>query len=444
MAGFGPNLPPAVKAGIKAAGQPHIRQSAAAQHLGAPQKPPRAPQRAPKAQMRARPPAKIGSGQKAIGTLNPGDIHNIAVTQSRLARNAELAPLKAQAGEIQANEQGATQAYGKLVGAGNEQLGQISTNVGNSAKTAENAAAEQALNTPKAIETSGQSQASMTAGYMTPELRAELGAEAQQAGSSAGARASAAQNIAQEGSNLVEQIRAAASLKALGGQQNITGAFQKQAKANQIAQQAAIAKTGSRQAEIESKLGQQNFTDRATAQGLGLKLQTLNQKGAETASRVRATERGQNVGLQKNRENVAQRETASQRSAAQKEAASERSARIKAQITRSSKGTKTAAGKTATPDALNKLSAELGAAYQGFVEGRSGKEKLTPAEIRQNLTIGKEGKRGFPKAVNQVLITAAQELYYTHKVSKATRAEMGKLGMNIGYDNEAFHAVSGK
>ncbi len=69
---------------------------------------------------------------------------------------------------------------------------------------------------------------------------------------------------------------------------------------------------------------------------------------------------------------------------------------------------------------------------------------MTPAEIRESLTTGKEGKRTFPKAANQAIITAAQELYYTHKVSKATRNELGKLGMNIGYDNEAFRAVSGK
>lgn len=446
--GLGPPKAPANKPA--AAKGPKVRMTAAAQHLGAPraapQRAPRAPQRAPRAAPR---PPKVGSGQKPLGTLNPGDIHNVAVTQGRLAQRAELAPLQSQAQEIRGNEQGASQAYGKLVSASEPVFQGIIQNMGASAKTAENTAAEAALQAPKAVETAGQSQASMTAGYASPELRSELLNEAQQAGANAGSRSLAAQNIAQGGQNLIEEMRGAAALKALGGGQNITNTFQKQLVTNENAQRNAITKSAGRVPEIEQKLGQQNFADALTKAKLaneGIKIgqagAKIRQTGELGAAKVRATERGQNLATARNRENVGQRERANLRTTSTAER--DTILRIQAQVNKSSKGRTTAGGKPPTADALNKLSAELGAAYQGFVEGRGGKEKLSPAEIRQNLTIGKEGKKGFPKAVNQAIITAAQELYYTHRVSKTTRDELGKLGMNIGYDNEAFHAVSGK
>src|SRR5206468_2297242 len=60
---------------------------------------------------------------------------------------------------------------------------------------------------------------------------------------------------------------------------------------------------------------QHQFTNRATEQGLGIKLTGLQQKGAETRERVGATKRGQNISAQSQAAGRVQRERASQRTA---------------------------------------------------------------------------------------------------------------------------------
>ncbi|HXJ92635.1 MAG TPA: hypothetical protein VMT20_07105 [Terriglobia bacterium] len=315
MASF---LPPAVRAGMNAANKaakPNAgpRQSAVAGHLGA-----------PKAQPKAKPPAKPVVHPQGVskpqgfqpGQLpNKGQIHNEAVTQARLERRALLSPLEGQQRQIQANEASAQQQYGKLLGAENEQFQKLGEGAAASAKTFENNTAEQALQQAKAIETTGQTQATMTGGYASPELRAQLAAGTQDIASQAGAQSQFAQNLATAGQNEIAQMRGAAALKGLGGSQALTNAFQKQSAKVGEEIGAANAKTAGLQSKIQNELAQKYFTDYATAQGLGLKQLESQQKARETSAKINATRAGQ-------KEAVAQRETASRRTAEQKETAS--------------------------------------------------------------------------------------------------------------------------
>ncbi len=286
MAGFGPNLPPAIRAGGKPNAGP--RQSAIAHHMGAPKQqqhvaskaPAGHPKPAAKPKAAPRPP-KIGSGQKEIGTLNPGDVVNQSVTRARQERNVALAPLQSQANEIKGNEQGVQQRYGQLQGAQNTQLEKIQQGQEASAKTFQNQMAENALTQGKAIETAGQTQASMTGGYVSPELRAQQALSSQQAAGQGGAGSTFAQSVAASGASEIGQMRAAASLSALGGNQQIAGFFQKQLAANQAAQQGVIGKVGPRTTELEEKIGQTNYTDQLAKAKLaseGVKLNQAQQK----------------------------------------------------------------------------------------------------------------------------------------------------------------------
>jgi len=295
MAGFNA-VPPGIRAaGNKAAVQKAFgggpkpnagpRQSAVAGHLGA-----------PKAQSKAKPPAKPASHPQGVskpqgfqlGQLpNKGQIHNEAVTQARLERRALLSPLEGQQRQIQANEASAQQQYGKLLGAENEQFQKLGEGAAVSAKTFENNAAEQALQQAKAIETTGQTQATMTGGYASPELRAQLAAGTQDIASQAGAQSQFAQNLATAGQNEIAQMRGAAALKGLGGSQALTNAFQKQSAKVGEEIGATNAKTAGLQSKIQNELAQRYFTDYATNQKLASEGVKLGLAKAATGSKIR-------------------------------------------------------------------------------------------------------------------------------------------------------------
>ena len=214
-----------------------------------------------------------------LDTANQGDIHNRSVTLARLERNAALSPLEAQGRQIQANEQGVQQSFKNLQGSADQNLQKLGGGQAASAKTFENQAAENALTAGKAIETAGQTANTLTGGYTSPELKAQLALSSQQAAGTGGAGSQFAQNIAAGSAAQLAQMRGAASLKALGGSQAITNTFQKQQQGVQQAQQGVLAKVAPRALEIEGNLGKEQYTRRATREALGLKGASLKQAG---------------------------------------------------------------------------------------------------------------------------------------------------------------------
>ncbi len=469
MAGFGLNLPPAVKAAIGRGAKPNAgpRQSAIAHHMGAPKQRPAKPVAKPKAaappKAAPRPAAKgLGSSQKAIGELNQGDVVNRARTEARLARNQELVPLKAQAAEIKGNEQGVQQRYGQLVGAQNTQLEKLQQGQEASAKTFQNQMAENALTQGKAIETAGQTQASMTGGYVSPELRAQQALSSQQAAGQGGAGSAFAQQVAAGGANEIAQMRAAASLSALGGSQAVSNTFQKQLAQNQTAQQGVFAKTGLREVEGRTKLEQANFADQAAKAKLGSEGIKLQQAGAKIRQ---AGELGRAKIGASERASTRTRESAKESAAASREghqltAASQAANR---ELKKYQEAHPSAAkSKGLTTKETDSFISSLTSGFQKvghWREGagakvRAGKEGPKQraqhyAEIRKKLESGertqqyedpntgetktrvlKEGHR------NTTIATAAIELWNTHKVSQSTRIAL-KHGMGIELPDDA-------
>jgi hypothetical protein len=220
------------------------------------------------------------------GSNTPQEIHQIAKNAAQETLKAELAPLKSEGREVAQNEQGASQRYQQYSGAANQLLGGVAEQQAASAKTYENQAADNALQAGKAVETSGQTQASMTGGFVSPELRAQLNAEASRESAAGASGNTLAQNIGQAGQNLVSGIRSAAALRAVEGQGKITGYFQKEANKIGEAENSRIAKVGADQEAYESKDEGENVKARENLASLGLKTQETANKTAKVPGEI--------------------------------------------------------------------------------------------------------------------------------------------------------------
>ncbi len=376
--------------------------------------------------------------------LNPGGfgtdqlqgIEQLIANTGKARTEQELQPFRARAGEIKGTE--ATVAN-RFKGYGEQTQNTLGTLVGQSeagAKTAENQAAEASLAATKAIETSGQNAQTLNAGYLDPQVRAAMEAgAARTTGFGASAQIGAqARGQAEEG--FMRELRATAAQRALEGQQNIASIYGKQLTQNRAQEGQVLARGQAREKEERTELPLRLLTSK-------LGREKLEQSGEVAKARIGATERGQNLAVARNNANIGQRENANKRTTGTTERDTIK--RIEALIAKGQKGT------PVSPTQV-KLSTELGSAYHAFQRGRT--EKLGYNEIRNALSTGKEVykekggtktiKEATAKVQNQVIVKAAEELWNTHRVSKATRALMGKLGMNIGTDAEAYAAVQGR
>lgn len=229
------------------------------------------------------------------GTLNTQQLQSLARNTAQSQQKAELAPLQNQAREIQGNEQGVQQRFQQYGQAQDAQLGAIGQSAEASAKTAQNNAAELALKSGQAVEGTGQSQSALTGGYIAPELKAEINAEGARAASTGATGTSLAAQGAQNETNFMANLRATAAAKVTEGARGISSLYGKQLGENENKQGEAAAKLAPNEAKLLTELGQKQFTDQITAQGLGIKTQSLAQKGQETQAKLKTTERGQNV-----------------------------------------------------------------------------------------------------------------------------------------------------
>lgn len=354
---------------------PGVRQSAAAIALGAPrvagvkaQRPtsakmpkatkapaklPRPAAKAPAPHAPAKPAARPQIFNPLEGVQSGKELQGLARAGAHEIANSELTPLRQQSTQIGQNELGASERYGKYSEAANNLLGSVASQQQASAKTFENQAADSALQAGKVIDTAGQNQASLTDGYVSPELRAQLNAEASQSSAAGAAGNTFAQSSAQSGENLLAGIRGAAALRSVEGQQKITGNFQKQQQANQSQQATAIGRIGANTSKLQTELGQKQFTDAITQQSLGIK------QGQLGVARQNAVSKARGVGVSEQKLGL--------------------------------EGQKFAFGKWAKENeiAISKLSAtdkaqydQAQTRYKAYLEGHGGKEP-SPAEGRK-------------------------------------------------------------
>jgi hypothetical protein len=286
------------------------RVTAAAQALGAPKtsiptkgiakagktpagRPPsKAPAKTPPRSTAAPAPRQVPNYTE--GALNESQIKGLEKGYEQKLLAGERAAYQPALREINQNELGASERYGQASQTSNSLLASLAAQQEASAKTFENQAADSALQQAKTIETSGQNQTSMTGGYMSPELKAEMQAEGQREAGAGATGNTFAQNSAQASGNLLAALRGTAALRATEGQGRITDTFQKQTANVQGKELAAVPKVAAEAASYGSKIAAENEKAYATNQGLGLKTQLAANTVSATRSketRERAAER---------------------------------------------------------------------------------------------------------------------------------------------------------
>lgn len=380
------------------------------------------------------------------GTLNTQQLQTLARNTAQSQQKAELAPLQNQAREIQGNEAGVQQRFQQYGQAQDAQLGAIGQSAEASAKTAQNNAAELALKSGQAVEGTGQSQSALTGGYIAPELKAEINAEGARAASTGATGTSLAAQGAQNENNFMANLRATAAAKVTEGAKGISSLYGKQLGENENKQGEAAAKLAPNEAKLLTELGQKQFTDQITAQGLGIKTQTLAQKGQETAAKLKTTERGQNVTRQSAREkailtarglNIKEGQQGfNEWATREKLAVSKLSAADKARYDEAQVRIKSAAasGKAANPK-----------------EGRSYESKLSTAEsiaksVLGNVNQGRGNAQLQQKAREELrakgassdVIAAALNLAVYHRLSTADQAAAISYGLTPNIRPEWF------
>jgi hypothetical protein len=378
--------------------------------------------------------------------LNSQQLAQLADQITKQNLGAQLTPLRQQAGEISGIEGTVAKRYGGYSEATDKLLQGIGSGAEASAKTYENQAADTVLKAGQAISQTGQAAAGQNGGYLDPQVQAEINAQGQLAGGVGGAQNSFAQAAGQNEQNFMGNLRAAAAQRALEGQRGISTLYGDQLSKNQASQQALIAKQPADAKSLATELGQKQFTDYATLQGLGIKQSGVQQNAQKiqlTAQQNhehdRLSERGQNI--------TATRDAAHARLEERKITETERHNRTSEGISaeRAKAYVKKANGGLTTPQ-QDKVVGEIGTAYNIVQQLRTA--KINPQEIRNALTTGNlrrvqettssSGKKGtkevtykYPKIGNQALVTAAFQLWDYHKIDAQTAAALKGMGVNV-------------
>jgi hypothetical protein len=447
-------------------GTPALRQAAAQRAVKGPRVvsqraqptrsasgPPRLPTSSPVHQAKASSKPAGKSGGKPATAFNPmsgflnsqqlGELAN-QITKQNLG--TQLAPLRQQAKEIQGTEGTVAKRYGGYSEATDKLLQGIGQDTENNAKTYENQAADAVLKAGQAVNQTGQTAQAQNGGYLDPQVQAQLNAQGQLATSVGGAQNSFAQAAGQNEQNFMGNLRAAAAQRALEGQSSIHGTYAAQLGKNTAQQRELVAKQPADAKSLETELGQKQFTDYATLQGLGIKQTGVQQAGEKiklTAKQNnehdRLTERGQNITVTKN----AAQTRVDERKLAETERHNRASESTSAERARAY--VKKANGGLSTPQ-QDKVSGEIGTAYNVVQQLRTA--NVNPQEIRNTLTTGglrrvvdatnssgkkytKEVTYKYPKIGNQTLVTAAFELWDYHKISPQTAQALKGMGVAV-------------
>ena len=246
--------------------------------------------------------------------------------------------------------------------------------------------------------------------------------------------------------NFLTNVRATGQQQGAAGTTQIGSEYgkQKQSTADQEAQLLA-GKSGRVGKYAQSLEGESEKLKLAAAALGNQQAKTINTERG-TAATIRNQQATQGLGRAKLNQSASegaanreQRENASKRTAAT--AAAGRTAKLNAQHEK-----KTGQKPTKEQGAITKEIANTFTAFETIVRNRTlgkggGKRSEQSAFIRKHLPAGKAGELS---ASNPWALRAGEELWFTHKVSKATRSALGRMGLNIGYDPEIFKAVSGK
>jgi hypothetical protein len=388
--------------------------------------------------------------------MNPAEVHHLVEKEVQQNTHAELEPLRQQRAGINSTEAGANARYASLGASTLQTLGNVQTGAENTAKTNDNATAEAALKAQEAVDSTGQTQANPTQNAQQAAERTNLASlgQAAQAGAS---------TLGQNEVNFTTNLRAAAAQRIGEGQKGIATDYAKERNTNIAEEDKYLGKESGQISKLDESLLQRQFADRATQAKLeseGVKAKALaaadyakaseapaknalNQaKATEPAAKNELNRAKTTEPAAKNELNraKAQQEIPS-KAAANYAKASEAPAKIKAYL---AKAQKEGQG-SLTQSEQNKITEELGKAYEVFTNLRAGagqKEKAKKGSAPSNAQIrtalvrggyltqreGKTVKETWKAVTNQTLINTAQELYDFHKVSAATKMQLERIG----------------
>lgn len=363
--------------------------------------------------------------------MNPGEIQKLAASTVGKDTQAELGPYRQRQGEISGTENTVAKRYGAYGEAADKLLGGIQETQANSAKTFENQAADAVAKSQGEVNTTGQNAITNNAGYEDPQLRAQLASE-QGAVTSIGAAAQAnANTLGQNEANTLATIRAAAAQRVAEGQRGIASTFGKQRGETQAKEGELLAKESGASQKLDTELLQKQFANRATEQGLGIKLGTLKVNEQNAATKARSTTASERNNAAKNTlaseklklaagkqgfEEWAKREDTEIKklSAVDKARFDEAEIRVKEQSLK---------GKAPNPKEgrkyMNELAtAETIATANGVRASKTGKS-LQEAKTKAEEAITKAAKGA---TVNREIIEAAMNLAYYGRLSTADQA----------------------
>lgn len=291
MAGWG-----AVPQGLRAAG--------AAQALGKPQapkakaapvgKPMRMPQQhnarpatRPPVAHHANPvqrPGPAHAGPQSWLEMNPAQLQHYATKQVQAETKTGLAPYQQKAGEITGTEQTVAKRFGGYGEATDKLLGGLQSGAEGSAKTYGNMAADAALKAQGSVAGVGTQTQTGNGNYLDPQVANTLKEQQANITGIGASRTAGAESQGQNEQGLLTNMRAAAAQRVTEGQGGIASQFGKQQAANQAGENALLARQPGAITKLNTELGQKQFTNRATEQGLGIKVGTLKvgQQNAQT------------------------------------------------------------------------------------------------------------------------------------------------------------------
>jgi hypothetical protein len=370
--------------------------------------------------------------------MNPGELQKYAAKQVGENTKTELMPYQQRAGEISGTEKTVASRYGGYGEATDKLLGGIQETQANSAKTFANRAADAVAKSEGEVNTTGQNAITNNAGYEDPQLRSQLAAEQANVTGIGAAQQASSGALGQGESNFLASIRAAAAQRVSEGQRGIASTFGKQRAENQGKEGQLLAKESGATTKLDTELAQKQFTNRATEQGLGIKLGTLKVGEQNAASKARSVTAGE-------RNNAAKNALASEKLklAAGKQGFEEwakredtgikkLSAVDKARYDEANIRVKEAAQKGKPPNPkegrkyMNELAtAESIATANGVTAAKTGKA-LQEAKVKAEEAMTKASKGS---TVNREIIEAAMNLAYYGRLSTADQAVAISYGL---------------
>jgi hypothetical protein len=363
----------------------------------------------------------------------------------------ETQPFNEKAKQIAGSEAASAARYHGFTTEAEGANAKVLANQQEGAKTTDNQAAENVIKSTEPTTTAGNNIATQNGGYVSPQVQAALEAGTASTAGIASAAQAKALTQGQNEENYLRDLNAQATQRYVAGQGQLTESFDKARQANADEEAKVEARgTGAISKDLEAFNTRQSNTrlaeDKLRSEGVKLqqgqeKLNNEGKKIGHEGEKVKHEgEKNQNTAKYQGELIAKDRET---NSVAHEKNEADRAYK-EGQIRNGAKKLQNEQEKISRlplSAAQIKYNNELSSAYQGFRQGRSGKSPLKPAEIHEQLQVGKEGKHPFPKAVNSVLVHAAEELWYHHTISPATKSEMQRLGMPVNYN--IFQAVSG-